>query len=186
MPGIYFKEKNNYGLFFTNKYAGEAKLMALYGLVLFLVPFLSANQLIVGTIVNALLIKSAISVKSKNVYLLSIVPSIAAFSAGFLFGSLTHQVILMLPFIWAGNALLMVITRKFFVNGKKEFFYSNLLAGTIKTAALFLPAIALFTLGLAPTIVLTAFGIMQFATAQAGGAVAIAWNYTVKKTFSKC
>lgn len=171
MAGIYFEEKSNYQLNFHSHLGYSWKHMMLYGLVLFMVPFLSANQLIVGTIVNALLIHSAITMKSKKVFVLSVVPSIAAFSAGFIFGGLTHQVILMMPFIWAGNALMMLLVRRFFVRNKKEFFYSNLIGGTAKTALLFCAAIVLFVFGLAPAIVLTAFGIMQFITAQAGGAV---------------
>ena len=175
-----FEEKNkNYAAFvYSNK--TELKYGLLFGLVLFLTPFISSNQLIVGTIVNALLIKAAVDFKSKKAFLLSIVPSIAAFSAGFLFGGLTHQVILMLPFIWAGNLALMIILRKMFVKQRKSFLYSSLAAGTAKTALLFLAALALFTLSLAPAVVLTAFGIMQFVTAQAGGIIVLLSNKILK------
>ncbi|MEI7961939.1 MAG: hypothetical protein WCI04_06405, partial [archaeon] len=98
-----FEQANKANLVFAYFDKNELKLGALFGLALFTIPFIIANQLIVGTLVNAILIKSAIDFKSKKVFLLSIIPSIAAFLAGILFGNLTHQVLLMLPFIWVGN-----------------------------------------------------------------------------------
>lgn len=185
MQKTLFEEKNKQYLDFYFNAKREYKICLLYGLCLFIFPFLLSNQLLLGTIINALLIKSAMSLKTKKVFLLSMIPSCAAFSAGILFSNLTHQLILMLPFIWAGNFVLMIIIKKIHAKGKKEFFYSNLIAGTAKTTLLFVPAATLFSLSISPAIALATFGIMQFATSQLGGALAAITNAVRIKTTKK-
>ncbi len=180
-------EENNlqkkYKILFHQGYSFNEKVFFAYILALFLLPLLPLTQLITGTLVNALLIKSAISVKTKKVYFLTIIPSIAAFSAGILFGNLTHQLIIMMPFIWLGNFILMHLMRKIFVNKRKDFFYSNLFASGAKTLALFIPAVILFSFSIVPVIALSAFGIMQFITAQAGGVIVLAGDYARNKLY---
>ncbi|MEI7961241.1 MAG: hypothetical protein WCI04_02795 [archaeon] len=80
----------------------------------------------------------------------------------------------------SGGFIQKELMEKYNIRGKKEFFYSNLIASTAKTALLFSIAIILFMLNLAPVITLTAFGIMQFITAQAGGVVVM-----LSKKFTK-
>ncbi len=153
------------------EYKHENNWLYLFAFGLLIVPMVLGNQLIIGTIVNALLIGSAVKFKTKKVLILSIIPSIAAFSAGILFGNLTHQVLLMMPFIWAGNIALMLVVKKLFAEQRKNYFYTLTAGATGKTIILFASALMLTTAGLAPIIVLTAFGIMQFATAIAGGII---------------
>jgi len=160
-----------------SEYQKENILFYLYTFGLLIVPMIITNQLIIGTIVNALLIGSAIKFKTKKVLVLSVVPSIAAFSAGVLFGSITHQVLLMLPFIWMGNVLLMILVRKLNVDFRKNYFYTLIASATGKTILLFTIALVLFTINLVPILALTAFGILQFATAIMGGIL----YYSAKK-----
>ncbi|MCX6803088.1 MAG: hypothetical protein NTY48_00795 [Candidatus Diapherotrites archaeon] len=170
--------------YYSSTFANETKLVLLYGVALFLIPFFSTNQLIVGTIVNALLIGSALKVKSKKVFFLSIIPSIAAFSAGILFGGLNSQLLLMLPLIWCGNALLMLVIRRLGARKlKKNYFYSLLGGTTTKAILLFSGAATLFNLGAVPFIFLTAFGIVQFVTAISGGLIVKATQIIHAKLF---
>ena len=166
---------------FHQGYSFDDRLFFAYILALFFFPLLPLTQLITGSIVNALLIKSAMTIKTKRVYLLTIIPSIAAFSAGILFGNLTHQLVIMLPFIWLANFVLMYLIRRVFVSGGNEFFYSNLVAGGAKTLTLFVPAILLFSFSVVPVVALTVFGIMQFVTVQLGGVIVIIGDYAKEK-----
>jgi len=166
---------------FSEKYVQENKNIFLAALVLFILPLLPLNQFIVGTIVNAILIKSAISMNSKKVFLLSVLPSLAVFLGGVLFANVTLEIALMLPFIWAGNFVLMLLTRKLFVSDKKSYFVSTLISSIGKTLILFFAAFVLLYFGLVPAVFLTMFGVMQFVTAQSGAVLV----YLVQKVNGK-
>ena len=157
-----------------NLFGNKSVLAFGYGLFLFLVPLLPLNQFVVGAVVNALLIKSALEFSSKKIFLLSFIPSTAVVTGGILFGNLTPQILFMIPFIWAGNALLMYLTREFHLNQKKSFLYSTLLAGVGKTTLLLSVALILFSQNLVPLIFLTMFGIIQLVTSQAGAVLVYA------------
>jgi len=161
-----YSQKNNFS--FNELFIKENKNLLLFALVLFTLPLLPLNQLIVGIIVNALLIKSAISFKSNKFFILSIIPSLAVFLGGVLFANITSQIILMLPFIWISNFVLMFLTKKLIVQRKKEYFSSTLIASSLKTIVLFSSAFVLFYFGLVPVLFLTMFGVMQFITAESG------------------
>ncbi len=155
----------------ANFLSTENKTLFSYGLVLFLIPMFPLHQLIIGTIVNALLIKSAITMKTKNVFLLALIPSIAVATGGVLFGGLTSAMVYMIPFIWAGNAVLMLFMRKMFMQKKKNYLLSSLAGATTKTALLFAVAFVLLAYSFVPVLFLTAFGILQFVTAIAGAII---------------
>ncbi|MFA5931031.1 MAG: hypothetical protein WC821_01835 [archaeon] len=164
------KKNSNY---FGGILKNENKELLVYLLALFTIPLLPLNQLIVGTLVNALLIKSAIDYNTKKVFLLALVPSIAVITGGILFGNLTPQLLLILPAIWISNFTLMFFTRSFHKKAKMDFFKSAILSSTIKTTILFIVSIILFTLNLVPVIFLTMFGIIQFVTAISGAIVVL-------------
>lgn len=161
-----YSKKNNF--LFSEKNALENKHLFLAAIFLFTLPLLPLNQLIVGTLVNAVLIKFSISINSKKVFLLSIIPSLAVLFGGILFTNVNFQIALMLPFIWIGNFVLMFLTRKLVVNNKKNYFVSTLISSVGKTFLLFLTAGVLFYLGVVPLVFLNMFGIMQFITAESG------------------
>ncbi len=174
--------KSNY--LFGIKVSNETKVLFLYSLGLFIFPFLITQQLILGTLINAFLIKSSIDYKSKKVLFLSVVPSIAVLASGYVFGSLTYHVIYMLPFIWVGNLVLMLIMRKLFVNSGKNYLFSALIGAGTKSILLFGIAFVLMTYTLVPALFLTAFGIVQFVTAMAGAIVVYATRL-VQSSFLK-
>jgi len=163
-----FNHQNLFG--HENKNREKWELL-LYCTFLFGVPFFATQQLIVGTIVNALLIKASINHQAKKVIFLCALPSISVLLSGFIFGSLTPQVLWMLPFIWLGNFVIVLATRKLFVEKKRNFFASTLAGATAKTALLFTAAFALLQFSLVPAAFLLAFGIMQFITAESGAVI---------------
>ena len=166
------KHQNLFG--HENKNREKWELL-LYCTFLFGVPFFFTQQLIVGTIVNALLIKASIDYKLKKVIFLCLLPSISVLAGGLIFGSLTPQLLWMLPFIWLGNFVIVLATRKLFVERKRNFFASTLAGATAKTPILFTAAFALLQFSLVPTVFLLAFGVMQFATAESGAV--IVWSH---------
>jgi len=163
-----YEEGNIFWNVYENILSTENKTIFAYGLLLFIIPLFPLHQLIIGAIVNALLIKSAISMKTKNVFLLALIPSIAAMAGGLLFGGFSSAMIYMIPFIWAGNFVIMVLMRKMFIQKKKNYWLSSILGTTTKTALLFSAAITMLSFGLVPVLFLTAFGIIQFVTAIMG------------------
>jgi len=161
----------------------ENKELFLYAVALFVMPLFPLNQLVAGTIINALLIKTAITYKSKKVFLLSVIPSTAALAGGFLFSNLANQLLLMLPFIWLGNLAIMFLMKNLYLKKHKEFFYSALFSGTAKTILLFSAAALLLSQSLVPALFLTMFGVSQFITVEAGAVLVAIANYIAKEVF---
>lgn len=175
--------KHKHVHFHNTLLAKENKELILYAIVLFVLPLFPLNQLVAGTIINALLIKTAITYKSNKVFLLSIIPSTGALAGGILFSNLASQLILMLPIIWLGNLTIMFLMKSLYTKKGKEFFYSALFSGTAKTILLFSASVFLFSQSLVPVLFLTMFGINQLITAEAGAILVAATNYIAKEIF---
>jgi len=167
--------QNNFREFFLfkNTFGKENTKILFWGAIVFCIPIIFSEQLIAGTIVNLLLIKSAFDYKTKKVFLLALVPSTATFLTGFIFGSLTEQLLLLIPFIWMGNLVLMFFTRKVFEKKKNRNNVSKKLffIPVIKTALLFVSTVVLFAFGLVPLAFLTIFGAIQLFTGEAGAII---------------
>ncbi len=147
--------------------------LALYGFLGFFIPlFFSHPQIITGALVNAFLILSALHFKGYKSLYLVFIPSIAALLRGVLFGPFTVFLVYMLPFIWIGNAILVLVFKKMFVVERRNYWLTLAIGGLLKAGFLFIMAYILFSFSLVPKLFLTAFGIMQFITACLGGAVA--------------
>jgi len=164
-----------------NEIKNEWFEIALYATLLVLVPLLFHQQLVTGTLVNAILIKAALDYRPIRILLLSLVPSAAAFAGGFLFGPLTPMLLYMMPFIWVGNISLSLIVRKMFIKRRINYALSSIAAAAVKTLILFASAFTLFSLALVPVAFLTAFGILQLFTALGGAAVVGAFRLRRKR-----
>ena len=163
------KERN---LFFSkNKEKEELIRFSSYGIMLFLIPIFLSHQFLVGVIVNALLIKTAFDHSLKKVAILCLIPSLAVVASGFIFGNLTSYLIYVLPFIWISNFIIAYVSKKLFIEQKKNYFFSTSMATIAKTVFLFLCIAGLFLLGLVPALFLSAFGIMQLVTAESGALI---------------
>jgi hypothetical protein len=141
----------------------------LYSLVCFFVPFLIGHpQLLVGTLVNATLILSAINFRYFKIMPMIFLPSLAVLSRGLIFGPFTIFILYMLPFIWLSNFVLVYFFKNFNFNKWAKLFLGTLL----KTLILFISAFVLFKIGFIPAQLLGAFGLFQIYTAILGGILA--------------
>lgn len=148
----------------------------------FMVPFIIGHpQLLVGVLVNAFLVLSALSMGMRKVGVLAALPSLGALARGALFGPFTFALVFMLPFIWIGNMALIWAVKEL-VAGRKINFLASLGAGAVfKAGFLFCSAYVLLQFGLVPALFLETMGAMQLATAVAGGALAFAaWRAGIR------
>lgn len=142
-------------------------------LVAFAIPLLVAGpQWLTGTLVNCFLFLAATRCRSRTLALVVLLPSIAAFLHGALFGPLTLFLLPFLPFIWIGNGLL---TTSYSALAQRT---SRLVAvgasALLKTAVLWLCAFAYVSAHLVPAPFLQSMGLLQLITAVAGGLLALA------------
>ena len=159
---------------YVTKYAHETVRLYAYLLVGFLVPFTIGHpQELVGVIVNATLILGALELRSlRQITPILFAPSIGVLARGLIFGPFTPLLVIMLPFIWIGNALLVWGIHEF--NKKREINYGITLGAfsLAKSGFLFSAAFILVSLAILPPPFLTAMGITQLITAVAGGILA--------------
>jgi len=154
---------------FRLPFAGKEEfgLLALCAIAVF-APMLVTQQLFLGTIVNATLMVSALRISGLKAYLPAFLPSIITVMAGFVLGQPAAAVAAMLPFIWLGNAALMLIVRKI----RDGYWKAITAAAATKAAVLFASSLVLVYFAGLPAQILAVFGIMQFVTAMLGGALA--------------
>ena len=143
--------------------------MAALGLLGFMLPFaLGTPQIIIGILVNALIIRSALSLPSYKTLPVLFTPSIGAIAQGALFGPFNVFLILMMPFIWSGNLILLYSFKAKIKHGYN--YLLTLVAGSAaKAGFLFVAAYILYSASIIPAVFLTTMGIMQFTTAVLGG-----------------
>lgn len=150
--------------FLENRYL---QLSLLY-IVSFSLPFLlKGPQLLVGSLVNFLFILAISQYKFKEIAPALMLPSIASYSYGLLFGGATNFLLYLIPVITVANTIYVLFFKK--INIK----YANILvAAAFKALFLFGCAYILVqTIGL-PKLFLTTMGITQFVTALVGGILA--------------
>lgn len=101
------------------------------------------SQLIVGTIVNAALVVSAINLKGwAKILGVVTMPSISTILSGYVFGTASEYMVYMIPAIWIGNFAL-IYSYKFLMLGKnKHYFLAGIVGIIVKVAIIF----ALFNL----------------------------------------
>lgn len=174
-----YAEKKSFFNFTVFEYNEKYNMIELviFSLVSFVIPiFFGHPQLLIGTIINAILFRSALTTKFQRIIPLIMLPSIGALVGGALFGGFTPFLIYFMPMIWAGNAL-YVLTAKFISKKIKKNFGGNvLLASLFKSALLFGSAFIMVTFFGFPSMFLIAMGIMQVYTALMGGAIAATYT----------
>ncbi len=155
-------------------YAHETVVFYLYFFAGFLVPFtLGHPQQVVGVVVNATLILSALEVKQMKMLLpLIFAPSLGVLARGVIFGPMTPYLLIMMPFIWVGNALLVFGVRELYNNRNKNYVLSLGASSIVKSAFLFSVAFIFVSMSILPELFLTAMGVFQLATALVGGVLA--------------
>ncbi len=137
-------------------------------LAAFLIPFIvSGPQILVGSVVNAILFASSLKFSGKQLFPLVFLPSLAVILRGMLFGPLTPVLILLLPSIWLGNMVLVLTSKT--LNGSAIKPLGILLPSLTKSLVILGFALTLYHWSLVPKMFVTSMGTTQFATAALGG-----------------
>ena len=96
------------------------------------------SQYVVGSIVNIALIFAGINLKGyKKIIGIITLPSISAICSGFIFKTASIYTVYMIPAIWLGNFALVYLYRKIYVEKKKNYILTSIIAILIKTAIIF-------------------------------------------------
>ncbi|MBI4210985.1 MAG: hypothetical protein HY544_05805 [Candidatus Diapherotrites archaeon] len=130
------------------------------------------NQLVVGTLVNALLACSALFLTLRSSLPIILLPSLAALASGIVFGGFTAFLAYLVPFIWLGNAAYVYALKTLKVAMGVNYFISIAAASFLKALAIGAPSFALISFGLLPAAFLVPMNLVQFATAFMGGSLA--------------
>ena len=118
----------------------------IYSFIGFIIPLLIGHpQVLVGIIVNAVLFLSAKNLNGMKLLPLIIAPSLGVLARGIIFGPLTIYLAYMIPFIWLGNAVLVISFRKIQF---KRIWIKIVSCSFLKSALLFFSALVLFKLEL--------------------------------------
>lgn len=137
----------------------------------FLVPFTMGHpQLLVGVLVNALIIRAALTLPASRALPVVFAPSFGVLARGVLFGPFTLYVAYMMPFIWAGNMVLFYAFNRM----KTGYFKALAVSSLAKTLVILTPAYLLYSVGMLPQVLLAGFGVIQLVTALVGGILAYA------------
>lgn len=142
---------------------------AVVNIALFLTPLVfDQPQIIVGSMVNFLLIYIALNFRKAQLLPAIFLPSLAAVLRGSLLGSLTPALLVLMPFIWIANAVLIGSIRALIFKNiglKASLFISALLKSMALLAMSFIVVKAM-NLNEA---LLMAMGPIQLLTASIGG-----------------
>ena len=140
--------------------------------------FFKHPQLLVGSVVNALIFTTALNFADFRKVLPAVVlPSVGAVLGGYLFGPFTVYLVYMVPFIWVGNALLAALMMTLYKGKGVNYVLCLALAATLKYAWLFLSASLLFKFGVVPKPIVAAMGVTQLYTALIGGTLSWPISY---------
>ncbi len=135
------------------------------------------SQLIVGTIVNAALVTTAINLKGwAKILGVVTMPSISTILSGYVFGTASVYMVYMIPAIWIGNFALIYSYKLLMLGKNKHYFLAGVVGIIVKVAIIF----ALFNLinlfGVFPEKLVenlrNAMGMTQLITATLGVIVA--------------
>ena len=101
--------------------------------------FIATNsQYVVGSIVNIALIFAGINLKGyKKIIGIITLPSISAICSGFIFKTASIYTVYMIPAIWLGNFALVYLYRKIYVEKKKNYVLTSVVAILVKAAIIF-------------------------------------------------
>lgn len=96
------------------------------------------SQIIVGTIVNTLLILSALNLKGFwKIAAVVTAPSVSTILSGFVFKSASVYMAYMIPAIWVGNFALIYAYKLIMLAKKKNYFLAGVVGIVVKVAFIF-------------------------------------------------
>ncbi len=142
-----------------------------------IIPLGKYQQLVVGTIVNASLILTALYTKGTiKTIAIATLPSISTIVGGVLFATMTKYSQIMIPAIWMGNFAFILLYKVLFVNKKISYPLSAVIAIVAKVAIIYLGFTIIVNAMTVPQMVKTtlntSMGVTQLITATCGSALA--------------
>jgi hypothetical protein len=147
--------------------------LALLSSLSFLIPvFIGHPQVLVGIVVNALIVRSALTMKRWKNLPTILLPSLGALTRGILFGPFTIYLAYLIPFIWLGNFVLAYFV-KLFSKVRLGAILIIVVSSALKASVIFLPTLLLIQTQTIPKMFLQSMGIVQFITALIGSSIAI-------------
>ena len=147
------------------------------------------SQIIVGTIVNTLLILSALNLKGFwKIAAVVTAPSVSTILSGFVFKSASVYMAYMIPAIWVGNFALIYAYKLIMLAKKKNYFLAGVVGIVVKVAVIFGVFSLLNLFGIFPEKLVTnlsvAMSTTQAITATLGVIISSA-IYAVEKKMAK-
>ncbi len=135
------------------------------------------SQLIIGSMVNASLIVTAMNLKGwAKILGVVTMPSISTILGGYVFKTASVFMVYMIPAIWVGNFALVYAYKKILVQKNKNYFIAGIVGIVIKVAIIFGAFSILNLIGIFPpklvTNLQTAMGMTQGITATVGMIIA--------------
>lgn len=144
------------------------------------------SQLIVGSVVNALLVISALHLKgwNKTAFIITM-PSISTIFSGYIFKSASVYMVWMIPAIWLGNFALIFAFKYIMLTKGKNYFVSTMVGIVCKVAIIFGFFTILMQFNIFPEKLISnlqkAMSMTQLITAIIGCAIAFVFYKTTKK-----
>jgi len=174
-PGFY---DYVHGIFHRQEYSisniQELIELAVYSALAFFVPmFLKQPQFLVGSIVNMALVLAALNLRGIKLLPIILFPSLGVLAGGYLFGGFTIYLVYTLPFIWLGNALIVLAFKWLQLQHKMHFFNVLLISAAAKAAVILGAVFVLVSLAILPSAFIS-MGALQLFTALVGGTMAFA------------
>ena len=151
-------------------FKSELFTITLLSMFAFLVPIVFAkitlfpNQLLIGTIINALLAYSTLRFNIWKSLPIILLPSIGALVSGIVFGQFSFFLLYLIPSIWIGNYVLVYFVKK---HSERKIFATTI-ASIFKTAVIFGFTLILYFLHIVPVMFLIPMSIIQLVTALCG------------------
>lgn len=155
-----------------------------------IIPLGKYQQLVVGTIVNASLILTALYTKGTiKTIAIATLPSISTIVGGLLFATMTKYSQIMIPAIWIGNFAFILLYKVLFVNKKIAYPLSAVIAVVTKVAIIYLGFTIMVNLIAVPEMVKTtlntSMGVTQLITATCGSVLAFIIMLSTKLSVRK-
>lgn len=98
----------------------------------------SHSQIIVGSLVNTVLIISAIHIKGwKKIIGIITMPSISTIVSGYIFGTASVYMVYMIPAIWLGNFALIYAYKSILLGKNKNYFIASVVGIMAKVLIIF-------------------------------------------------
>lgn len=135
------------------------------------------SQIIVGTVVNTILVISALNLKgwNKTIFVVTM-PSISTIMSGYVFKTASIYMVWMIPAIWLGNFILILSFKYIMIKKEKSYFLAAIIGIIGKVAIIFGIFMLLKVLNIFPVKMISnlqkAMSLIQLITATLGSLIA--------------